>query len=256
MTQVQAYARANGSAAVPAVQGLASFWHGEQKAGKSSLTDTGPEPRLTLDVENAAIWTPSRKVVWEPARQPVPPDYDGSWQTCLVHVTDYNVLDLTKQILWQGQHPFNSVNVDSVPSIQDRVMRARAGYGKMSRDDWGELLRLTTGLIWGFKDLLNHPTRKVWAVTFVAGTHWDKEMGKYRPNLVGQSANLVPFAPDIEGFVYAAGDGSRHAWVGPSPIHETGNRLWGRLPDDMVLGYPGIVEGWTIESMVRQAIGQ
>jgi hypothetical protein len=251
--QVANYAQPNGQPAAQQLQGLASFIHAEQKVGKSSLCDTGPAPRLTLDVENAAIWTPSRKTVWDPMRQTVPVP-DGSWETCLVHVRDYTVLDATYQILNRGQHPFNSVGVDSVPVIQDRVMRSFAGYDKMSRDDWGRLLRLTTGLIWNYKDLLTHPTRQVWAVTFVAGSHWDEQMRKWRPNLVGSSAHHVPFAPDIEGFMSIGGDGLRHMWIGPSPHHETGNRLWGRLPDDLVIGHPGYAEGWTIESMVRQVI--
>jgi hypothetical protein len=153
-----------------------------------------------------------------------------------------------------GQHPFNSVCVDSVPTIAQRIMMSLAGYRKMERDHWGMLLRQTLGMIWKYRDLLYHPYHPVWAVTFLAGAHWDDKMRKWRPILSGQSADLVPYVPDFTGWLEAAPDGSRHLWIGPSPMHETGERLWGRLPYDMVIGYPGRVPGWTIESMVQQVI--
>jgi hypothetical protein len=253
--QTAYYAQPNGAQAPPQrrKQGPVLLVHGWQKAGKSSLGDSGPRPVLTLDVETAAMFTPSRKVFWNPVREPVPVA-DGSWDTCVVLVHEFATLDATLQVMNRGQHPFNSVNVDSVPSIQQRVMMAAAGYGKMERDDWGKLLRQTTGIIWGFKDLVTHPTRQVWAVTFVCQTHFDHRQGKFRPFLMGQSADYVPYIPDLEGWVYIAPDGSRRMWCGPSDQYETGNRLWGRLPDDMQLGYPGMVEGWTVETMAQRVL--
>ena len=233
--------------------GLCSLFHGFQKAGKSSVADTGPRPRVTFDVESAAQWTPSRKVFWDPRRQTVPQP-DGSWDTCVVHIHDFATLDTARKILESGHHPFSSLSVDSVPAIQDRVMEAARGYGKMERDDWGALLRQTTQIIWKLKDLLTHPTHQLWAVTFVCGTHFDHKQRKYRPRLAGGSADAVPFIPDLEGWVWDAGNESHRVWIGPSNDYETGNRLWHRLPDDMVLGYPGMVEGWTIESMVAKVL--
>jgi len=235
------------------LQGLCLLIQGWAKAGKSSLADTGPRPVLCMDVEQAAKWTPSRKIVWDPLRQ-TPPAWDGSWDTAVVHVKDFQTLEVTRQILDRGQHPFNSISVDSVPSIQHRIEVARRGYNKMERDDWGVLLKQTTGIVWGFKDLLTHPTNRVWAVTYVCPTHWDYKRNKWRPYLHGQSGDVVPFVPDIEGWVYAADDGTHRMWTGPSKDYETGDRLWGRLPYDMQLGYPGMVQGWTVESMVQHVL--
>ena len=253
--QVAAAAQANGQyrQAARRLQGLCGVVHAPAKLGKSSWADSGPRPVLCLDVEVAASWTPSRKIVWDPWRE-TPPVWDGSWDTCIVLVHDFNTLDLTLQVLNRGQHPFNSISVDSVPTIQQRIMSAAAGYGKMERDDWGKLLRQTTQIIWGYRDLLTHPVRPVWAVTFVCQTHYDNQHRKWRPFLLGQSGTYVPYVPDYTGWIYRGQSGQRLMWIGDSDDYETGNRLWGRLPDEMALGYPGMVEGWTVEAAVRTVL--
>lgn len=243
----------------PLIQGLCGLVHGEQKMGKSSWADSGSRPgaftwpTLCMDVEHAAYWTPSRKILWNPARETAPMA-DGSWDTCVVHVHDIGTMHQTAQILQSGQHPFNSISVDSVPSIVQQVMLAQAGLKKMERDDWGILLRQLTKVFNDYKGLLTHPTRPVWAVTFVCSTHRDFKTGKMRPWLAGQAADLLPYMPDYEGWLYIAGDGTHHMWTGPSKDYETGNRLWGRLPWDMQLGYPGLVQGWTLETAVQHVI--
>jgi hypothetical protein len=236
------------------MQGMRLLIHGLPKAGKSSLADTGPAPRLVLDVETAAMWTPSRKVFWNPAREtcPVP---DGTWDTCVVIIHDYNELFTLLRFLQAGRHPFNSISMDSVTTIQQRVINSLAGIRKVERDQWGQLLRVINNVIGGYGDLVTHPVRPVWAVTFVCGTALDYTSRKWRPLLQGQSQSYVPYVPEVEGWVYAAPDGSRHMWIGPSNEYETCDRLWGRLPMDMQLGYPGMVAGWTVESMVSQALG-
>jgi hypothetical protein len=235
------------------VQGLSLLVYGFQKQGKSSIADTGPRPTLILDVETAANWTPSRKIIWDPARETVP-YADGTWDSCVVLVHDHRILHTTLQVLQTGRHPFNSIDVDSVPTIQRRIMDNLAGYRKMERDHWGQMLREITKLIWDYRDLLTNPVKPVWSVTFVAGARWDDKQNRYRPNLLGQTADFVPYIPDLTGWLEAAPDGSRHLWSGPSPRHETGNRLWGLLPMDMQLGYPGMVQGWTVEGMVQRVI--
>lgn len=243
-------------------QGLSLMVHGPQKAGKSSIADTGPEPVLALDVETASFWTPSAKIFWDPRRETVPSwpydqralQPDGYWHTCVVTIHSYQELYDLLAFLQRGQHPFNSVSMDSVTEIQQRVMFSLAGTKKLERDHWGSLLRHVNALIRGYRDLITHPTRPVWSVTYICGTHFDRQQGRYRPLVQGQSQDYLPYVPDLLGWLEAAPDGSRHLWTGPSPQHETGERLWGRLPYDMQLGYPGRVPGWTVESMVQQVL--
>lgn len=243
-------------------QGLSIGVHGYQKQGKSSLGDTGPVPRLILDVETASFWTPSPKVYWDFKRETCPnwpqdaraQSPDGLWDTCIVIIHDYADLYKLLDFLVKGAHPFNSISMDSVTEIQQRVIWDLAGTGKMKQDDWGQLLRHVNALIRGYRDLITHPTNRIWSVVYIMGTHYDQRMGKFRPLVQGSSADYLPYVPYVLGWLEAGQDGSRHLWIGPSQLHETGERLWGRLPYDMQLGYPGMVPGWTVESMVQQVL--
>jgi hypothetical protein len=260
----QAYTQPNGYAppARRRQQGLSLLVQAHQKVGKSSLGDTGPAPRLILDVETASFWTPSRKIYWDPKRETCPvwpqdpraESSDGYWDTCIVIIHDAADLHTLHQTLMTGQHPFNSISMDSVTEIQNRVAFALAGYRKLERDHWGVMLRQVNKLIHDYRDLLTHPVNQIWAITYICGTHFDQRVGKWRPLLQGAMQDHAPYVPDASGWLSAEPDGSRHLWIGQSPHHETGNRLWGRLPDDMVIGYPGKVPGWTVESMVSQLL--
>jgi hypothetical protein len=246
-------------------QGLSLGVQGYQKQGKSSLGDTGPRPTLILDVETASFWTPSRKVYWDFKRETCPAwpadqraaragNPDGLWDTCIVIIHDYHDLYKLLEFLVKGLHPFNSVSMDSVTEIQQRIMWQLAGSGKMQQDDWGTLLRHVNGIIRGYRDLITHPTNKIWSVVYIMGTHFDKRMGKFRPLVQGSSQDYLPYVPDALGWLEAGPDGSRWLHIGPSPLYETGDRLWGRLPWDMQIGYPGMVPGWTLESMVTHLL--
>jgi len=243
----------NGTPPARRQQGLSLMVHALYKSGKSSLGDSGPVPRLVMDVETAAFWTPSRKVYWDPARQtcPVP---DGTWDTCIVIIHSFAELKSMLEFLNRGQHPFNSVTLDSVTTIQQRIMYQLAGDRKMERDQWYAMLRMVNMIISGYRDLITHPYRPVWAVTYVCGTHWDARMGKFRPLLQGQASDYLPYVPDVLGWIEVRPDRSRTLLIGPSPVHETGERVWGRLPLEMPIGYPGRIPGWTVEDMVLQVI--
>jgi hypothetical protein len=251
----------------PQLQGLGILVHSPQKIGKSSVAQTGPGPCLVLDVETAATWTPALKVYWNPLRETcptwpadpraaTPANPQGLWDVCVVIIHDFDTLVRLLQFLERGQHPFNSIAVDSVTTIQQHLMLQMVPYGrKLEYDHWGKVLQAINLVMHGYRKLLTHPVRKVWAVTFICQTHFDKRTGKWRPLLSGQSQDLAPYVPDLTGWMYVGDDGySRHLWIGPSKSYETGDRLWGRLPQDMVIGWPGLVEGWTVEAMVRQVI--
>jgi hypothetical protein len=250
-------AQANGHP-VPAAYGLNGIRlgiHGWQKAGKSSIGNTGPRPVCYLDSEQGAQWLPpGPRITWDPARMTVPA-WDGIWETCVVPVYDHEVPFRVLEILRTGRHPFNSVTLDSTSNLQQRTMMGMRGLKQFQLQDWGQLLRIVNQMITGYGDLVSNPVRKVWAVTFIAGTKFDHQTGRWRMMLQGQSQDYVPYVPEIEGWVYTAGPGDHHMYIASDREFEAGNRLWGRLPDDMKLGYPGLVPGWTITDMVTQALG-
>jgi hypothetical protein len=243
-------------------QGVSYWLQGLSKAGKSSLADSGPVPRIIFDVENSGFWTPSSKIYWDPERETVPSwpfdprarSADGLWDTCIVLIQRHETLRQTLRVLNTGMHPFNSGSMDSVTFIQQRIMNELTRGEQMDQQQWGKLLRMVTADILAFKDLTTHPTNRLWSVCFVSGTEVDRNTRKWKPLLQGATAAYAPYVPDVLGWVDARGPGDHHMWIGPSPYHETGNRLWGRLPDDLQLGHPGYAPGWTIETMTAQVI--
>ncbi len=238
--------------------------HAPAKAGKSTFGDSGPQPRLILDIEGTAVWTPSRKTEWNP-RQGAPPQQGTrvtagygqpsvvpDWETCLVMVRDATTIAEAYRVLNSGRHPFNSMSVDSLTEGQQRVIDNEVGIKKVERDNWGHLLRVMGLLVRQHRDLLIHPAKPLWSVTFIAGTHMRD--GKWRPLVQGQLQDYLPYYVDVEGYLNANPDGTRDLLIGPHPQYETGERVGGRLPYAPRIGYPGRVDGWSIEAMLAQVL--
>lgn len=234
------------------LQGISALVHGLAKAGKSSLADSGPVPRLVVDIEGTSFWTPSRKVYWNPMTEPIPV-YDGSWDSCVVLAETASVVHQVYSILSTGRHPFNSVSLDSVTEFQQRIIDELVGWKKVGRDEWGTLLRQVSWATRQWRDLINHPTKPLWTVTFVAGTHWDDKLAKWRPLVQGQVSNFLPYYVDVFGHLGAMPDQSRWLLIGPHPQYETGERVGGRLPYQLPIAYPGR-DGYTMESMLAQVL--
>jgi hypothetical protein len=248
----------------PAQQGLSFLVHGPPKAGKSTLGDSVPGPRVVLDAESGSFWTASRKIRWNPGREPVPqpPDrrlssgyggdvYTPEWETAMVTVHDARVASEAYRVLSSGAHPFNGMVMDSVTEVQQRVIDSLAAERAMKREDWGQLLRAVTQMVRHYRDLITHPVRPLWGICFIAGTHWRDN--KWRPLLQGGSQDFLPYYVDILGYMAAMEDGTRQLLIGPHPQFETGERVGGRLPYSMLIGntdHPG----YTIQTMLQQVM--
>lgn len=205
--------------------------HGLSKTGKSTFADTAPKPLLVLDAEAGfgTKFTTSRKVHWDPMLDG-PPAADGTWETCVVYVRDFNTVKRVYDWLNSGQHPFSSVSLDSISEIQQRCIDAIAGSEAMRTQDWGELFRKINALIRQFRDLAIHPTKPVECIIFVAMT---KETdGVYRPYVQGSAATTMPYYVDIVAYLYAIDDGTgnmqRHILCTPHSQFTAGDRT-GRL---------------------------
>jgi hypothetical protein len=253
-------------------QGLSFLWHALSKAGKSTLSDTGPQPRLVIDIEGASWLTPSRKTWWDPRRQPVPQppgrhltagygpvSQTPEWETCIALCPEAPMIEPVYQVLNSGRHPFNSLSVDSLTEMQQRIIDQRSGFKKVERDDWGALLREISGRTRRFRDLTSHPVKPLWSVSFVCGTRFFHDVQKFRPLVQGRVGDFLPYYVDVLGYLEAQQNGQRLAYIGPLDKYETGERVQGRLPFIMPLGYPGNantapLQGFTVETMVRQVL--
>ena len=83
---------------------------------------SGPAPRLVLDSEGGSRFTPGRKITWDPAAY-APPEapVDDSWDTCIVTVHNWSVVERVMAWLQSGQHPFRTVVLDS---LTEKIGRA------------------------------------------------------------------------------------------------------------------------------------
>jgi hypothetical protein len=206
--------------------------HGAAKVGKTRLADTGPAPRLVLDAENGNKWTDSRKVLWEPTRE-APPQPDGTWDTTVVLVRSCDDLARASQWLQSGAHPFKTVTLDSVSELQQRCMDSMVGESSMDQQAWGELLRMLSVRLRGFRDLTMHPTNPLECVTFIAMSKMDKA-GKVVPYVQGQLQAVLPYITDACVYLYtdvdaATGQVVVRGLTSAHPQYEAGDRT-GRLP--------------------------
>jgi AAA domain len=194
------------------------------------MGDTTPAPRLVLDAEGGSRFTPSRKTTWNPAAE-APPKYDGTWDTCLVPVNTWQSCKQSYEWLYSGQHPFQSVVIDSVSEVQQRCVDDIAGTSQMQIADWGTLLRTVSGLVRNFRDLITHPTKPLTTVMFIAMLD-DTAMPR-RPLLQGRIRSYLPYYTDLCGHlgVYYSEEGQlyRRLVLANTPEFIAGERVGGRL---------------------------
>lgn len=211
--------------------------YGESKVGKSSFAVTAPYPRLMLDVEGGHRFLPIQIKYWDPLREE-PPLADGTWDTVVVTVRNYDTVLKTYQWLQQGNHHFNSLIIDSISELQVKAMDSIAGTEQMKMQQWGELLRHMGSLLRDLRDLTMHPTKPLEAVVLTAMSRVTQD-GKHRPYLQGQLAIQAPYFYDVLGALaveqfpnedpLGAPHKVRRMYVERTNEYEAGERVQGRL---------------------------
>jgi AAA domain len=172
--------------------------HGDPKSGKSTLAATAPGPRLFLDIEQGAKFLNIKPTVWDPATQ-APPEDDGTWDTAIVSVREYDTMLRAYQWLQSGKHPFKSVIIDSISELQAKVLENVAGRQQIQTQQWGEILRHMAGMMRDLRDLTAHPTNPL---TCVVMTCMSRDFdGVKKPYLQGQAATIAPYITDLTGYL-------------------------------------------------------
>lgn len=210
--------------------------YGESKVGKSSFAVTAPYPRLMLDVEGGHRFLPIVVKYWDPLREE-PPVADGTWDTCVVTVRDYDTVLKTYQWLQMGRHQFKSLIIDSISELQVKCMDSIAGNEQMKMQQWGELLRHMGALLRDLRDLTMHPTNPLEAVVLTAMARPGD--GRAKPYLQGQLAIQAPYFYDILGALTVETVNHpdpmqppykvRRMYVERTNEYEAGERVQGRL---------------------------
>lgn len=221
--------------------------HGPSKVGKTTFSTTGPYPRLLLDVEAASRFLPNEMVYWDPVSEN-PPEADGTWDTCVVQVDDFNVALKAYEWLKTGRHPFKTVIVDSISELQSKVQESVAGRAQMKTQDWGQLLSVLSFFCKDLRDLTIHRQNPLEAVVVTAMSRTVD--GNTRPDLQGQIASKISYWFDITSYLWVdqvqdPGTGEwqlvRRLLTGKNPQYEAGNR---------VPGLPDIIDNPNIESLL------
>jgi len=211
--------------------------YGESKVGKSTFAVTAPYPRLMLDVEGGHRFLPINVKKWDPMLEE-PPMADGTWDTVVVDVRNYDVVIKAFQWLQSGKHQFKSLIIDSISELQVKCMDSIAGSEQMKMQQWGELLRHMGALLRDLRDLTMHPTQPLEAVVLTAMARKGQD-GVYRPYLQGQLAIQAPYFYDILGAItieqvanpdpLQAPYKVRRMHVERTAEYEAGERVQGRL---------------------------
>lgn len=240
--------------------------HAASKVGKSTLSSTVPLPALVLDAEGSWRFVPLRKKYWDPFTEPIP-QWDGTWDVCVVHVRQWDVIDLVYAYVTQYPHQFVSIVMDSITEIQRRCRNAltqSAGSEQMKIQQWGTLLARMDKVIRDYRDLTLIKTLPIRCVMFIAETR--EQSGKWRPYMQGQIQTSLPYWVDICGYMFpqwrfdATGQPTgidRMLFIGLHQQFESGNRVQGTLPDVIYVPpvNPGQV-GTTISDFFVQIFGQ
>lgn len=219
--------------------------HGPSKVGKSTLATTAPYPRLYLDVEASSRFLAINAKVWDPYAE-APPIPDGTWDTAVVYVRDFDTMVKVYEWLQLGEHQFKSLIIDSISELQVRLKEKISGRGKMQIQQWDDMLRVLSGLLRDLRDLTMHPSNPFEAIVLIALTRMKDDM--YRPLLQGQVADTIPYLFDVVGYLWVdqVADTNpelgthevRRLLTGKHDVYEAGERVSGRIP--RILDNPNI----------------
>lgn len=176
---------------------LAIVVHGESGAGKTRLSWTAPAPRLILDAEGSARFFRGSQTTWDTRSDPMA---FAEYEQVVVPVTDYGQVDMVRQWLLSGQHPFASLCIDSITQLQKRCIRHVAGIEQPSERQWGEVLNKLESFVTELRDMTFSGVRPLQCVYLAALTHMRD--GWYRPFVKGQLEITLPALMDAVGYLW------------------------------------------------------
>jgi len=154
-------------------------------------------------VEAASRFLDVERIYWDPAKD-APPEYDGTWDTCIVRTRDWGTIEQVYQWLHSGKHPFKSFIIDSISELQNRYIEAVAGRKQLTQSQWGDAYRSVGGLVRDIRDLTMHPTRPLECVVMTAMTR--QLDGKFSPWCQGQLQSVLPYLMDSVCYLYVDTD--------------------------------------------------
>lgn len=186
--------------------------YGPAKVGKTTFASTAPTPMLFMDGENSSRFLMKadgsffRKIYWDPMSSG-PPENDGSWDICVVKVTEWKIAVKTYEYLKTNNHPFRSLVIDSISEMQDKLKNQLLGGGvsQMKMQDWGNILRSMGQFLRQVRDLTAEPESPLEATVLLAMAKEVREQDgttTMKPYLEGSIVQQVPYFYDMTAYLY------------------------------------------------------
>lgn len=206
---------------------LSALIIGPSGHGKSWLGSTVPPPRLIVDLEGRARYTPNGRgaTYWDGLSDPMTLERSPT-RTYIVPIAGTQatrVLDSVRSWLRSGKHPFKSLDMDSLMEFQMRTSdEIRPGVGSLQTQEWGTLLRTVQHFVREVRDFTMIPETGIKVAVFIAGV---KDEGGYkRPLMQGQINTQLPYFMDLVGYLEktrdAEGTVHRRLWIDQRPQND------------------------------------
>lgn len=178
--------------------------HGWWGSGKSWFAATSPGPRLVLDTEGGFYDTPGEHIIWDPST-PIPTGLDKD-SSVIVDVTEWAQVEVVRDYLRTGNHPFNSVIVDSIHELQNQLKRSVQNPGDAYNPNsvfdmqaWGRLLNNMGEFLRELRNLTRPGATRRINVVLVSGT--DDEKVPAKPMLEGGIRKAIAGFYDVVGYM-------------------------------------------------------
>lgn len=207
--------------------------HGPYGTGKSTLAATAPGPRLVLDAELGSLFIDTPTVLWNP-RDPLPELPEDGNISVVVAAQDWDTYRHAMDFIQAGDHPFNTVVLDSITEIQKRLKDALmpdqelGNYSKANYDIWDQLLVFMEKDLRKLRDMAKPGAHRPFNVVVVAASDEDKP--PFRPILQGALRRSMPGFVDVEGYLHVVRE------TDPSTMEVSERRVMDVSPYDGAAG--------------------
>lgn len=188
--------------------------HGWGGAGKTWLAHTLPGPRLALETEMGAFDTADREdrevniILWDPLSEPIPEGLSTA-DTVIVGIRDLRKIRPLITMLESGQHPFESVILDSFTEMQAMLKTQVANPGGeydpngiFDHQAWGRLKNHGGQILRDLRDLTWPDSKKPVNVAVVM--YSDDEAVPAVPLLEGGIRKALNGWFDLVGYLFTA----------------------------------------------------
>jgi hypothetical protein len=161
--------------------------HGDPGVGKTTLAATLPKPLLFLDAEGGVYELEDEVVTWHDLSKPAP-----DCGIVAIDITDWRSYRAAMAIITKGDHPFESVAIDTISEIQRQLKDKIVDDPEVTFEQrhWGQLLGHMQADIRKFRDLTRPSARK--PVNIVTLAHTDDERLPAKPLLQGGIRKDLP----------------------------------------------------------------